>query len=144
MAATEDRLHQVQELEELYRESPDLEPPRRDPLEVWSRRLLFGWVAVFGSILLFEPAPSDPNAAVPLWGNLLLTAFTAALVAALVGLSRQRPWGLRTSIVAGALGVAIGAACVVTDHHVGWWGAFEILAFTGLTTASWTATRSTA
>jgi hypothetical protein len=144
MATTEDRLHGVEELEELYRNSPDAEPPRRDSLNDWCRRLLFGWLAVFGSIVLFEPAPSNPNAAVPAWGNVLLTAFTLALVAAVVGLSRRRPWALRASVIAGGLGVAIGAACAVTDHHAGFWAGYEIVTFSGLAAASWIATRTAA
>jgi hypothetical protein len=142
MATTEDRLHEVERLEELFRDSPDTEPPRRVSLTDWCRWLLLGWVAVFGSIVLLEPAPSNPNAPVPAWGNLLLTAFTIAFVAGVVGLVRRRPWGLRASVVAGGLGIVIGAACAVTDHHVGFWGAYEIVAFSGLTTASLIATKN--
>jgi hypothetical protein len=147
MVTTQDRLlgrEEVEELEELYRSSPDVEPVRRDSLNEWCRRILFGWVVVIGSIALFEPAPSNPNAAVPAWGNVLLTAFSVALVAGFVGLSRRRPWALRASVVAGGLGVAIGAACMLTDHHVGFWGAYEIVAFSGLAAGSWFATRTTA
>jgi peptidoglycan/LPS O-acetylase OafA/YrhL len=144
MATTEDRLQPVDQLEQLYRNSPDVEPPRRLSLNDWCPRLLTAWLAVFGSIVLFEPAPSDPQAAVPAWGTMLLAAFTVALLAAIVGLSLRRPWSLRASVGAGALGIAIGAACVVTDHHMGFWGAYEIVAFSGLTAASYIGTRATA
>jgi hypothetical protein len=129
-------------LEELYGSSPDLESPRRVALNDWCRRLLVGWAAVIGSIVLFEPAPSDPNAAVPVWGTVLGLAFTAALVAGLAGLSRRRPWAFRASIVAGSLGLAIGAACVLTDHHVGFWGWYEMAAFSGLGATSWFAAKT--
>jgi hypothetical protein len=143
MAMTRDRLQTVEELEELYRVSPDVEPPR-DALTDWCRRLLFGWLAVIGSIVVFEPAPSNPNAAVPAWGNVLLLAFFVSLAAALAGLSRRRPWALRASVVAGALGIVVGAACALTDHHVGFWSAYEIMAFSGLASASWFSMRTSA
>jgi peptidoglycan/LPS O-acetylase OafA/YrhL len=147
MAMTRDRLQaaeELQELEELYRASPDVEPPRRDALTDWCRWLFVGWLAVIGSIVVFEPAPSNPDAAVPAWGNVLLLAFFVALATGLVGLSRRRPWALRASVVAGGLGIAVGAACALTDHHVGFWGAYEIVAFSGLTAAGWIATRTVA
>jgi hypothetical protein len=144
---TQDRVHEVEErdeLEELYGSSPDLESSSGASLSDWSRRLLVAWAAVIGSIVLFEPAPSDPNAAVPAWGNVLGIAFTVALVAGLAGLSRRRPWGLRASVVAGSLGLAIGAACVLTDHHVGFWGWYEMAAFSGLAASSWFAAKTVA
>ena len=145
MAMTQDRVQEVEgrdELEELYGSSPDLESPRRGALNDWTRRLLVAWATVIGSIVLFEPAPSDPNAAVPAWGNVLGLAFTVALVAALAGLSRRRPSGLRASVVAGGLGLAIGAACVLTDHHVGFWGWYEMAAFSGLAATGWFAAKT--
>ena len=145
MAMTQDRVQEVEErdeLEELDRTSARMESLRRASLNDWCRRLLVGWAVVIGSIVLFEPAPSDPNAAVPVWGNVLGLAFTAALVAGLVGFSRRRPWGLRASVVAGGLGLAIGAACVLTDHHVGFWGWYEMAAFSGLGAASWFAAKT--
>jgi hypothetical protein len=144
MATTQERLQRVDELEKLeklYRDSPDAKPARRASLNEWCRRLLFGWLALFVSVVLFEPAPSNPEAAVPAWGTVLLTAFTVAFVVAVAGLSRRRPWGLRASLVAGGLGIAIGAACALTDHHMGVWAAYETVAFSGLAGASWIATR---
>jgi hypothetical protein len=145
MATTEDRLHEVEKLEELFRHSPEAEPPRQAAsIGGWCRRLLYGWLAVFGSIVLFEPAPSNPDAAVPMWGSVLLTAFTFALGAGLVGLFRQRPWALRASLAAGALGIAVGAACAVTDHHSAFWAGYEVVGFSGLAAASWVASKRTA
>ena len=147
MAMTQDRVQEVEErdeLEELDRTSAGMESLRRASLNDWCRRLLVGWAVVIGSIVLFEPAPSDPNAAVPTWGNVLVLAFTAALVAGLAGLSRRRPWGLRASVVAGGLGLAIGAACVLTDHHVGFWGWYEMAAFSGLAATGWFAAKTVA
>jgi hypothetical protein len=143
MATTEDRLQRVDELEEVYRNSPDVEPPPRNYLPDWCRRLLAGWLAVFVSFLLFEPAP-DAEAVVPMWGTVLLTAFTVAFAAAIVGLSYRRSWGLRASLVAGGLGIVLAAACAATDHHMGMWPAYEMVAFFGLAAASWIATRTAA
>ena len=140
MATTQDRLRGVEELEKLYRAAPGVEPDRRETRVDWSHRILWGWLAVFGSIVLFEPAPANPNAAVPLWANALVAVFTVALFAGVVGLSLRRTWGLRASFIAGALGMSIGAACVLTDHHPGFWGAYEIVAFSGLAVASGIAT----
>jgi hypothetical protein len=146
MAMTQDRVQEVEERDqlELDRSTADLESSRGASLNDWCRRLLVGWAVVIGSIVLFEPAPSDPNAAVPMWGNVLVLAFTAALVAGLAGLSRRRPWGLRASVVAGGLGLAIGAACVLTDHHVGFWGWYEMAAFSGLAATGWFAAKTVA
>jgi hypothetical protein len=146
MAMTRDRVQEVEErkLEERYGSSPDLETPRRAALNDWSRRLLVGWAVVIGSIVLFEPVPSNPNAAVPAWANVLGLAFMGALVATFAGLSRRRPWGLRASVVAGGLGLAIGTACVLTDHHVGFWGWYEMATFSGLAATGWFAAKSVA
>ena len=145
MATTQDRLQEVEKLDELYDGTSETELAREsDSLRNWTRGLLYGWLAVFGSIVLLEPSPANPNAPIPAWGNVLLTAFTFALGAGLVGLIRQRPWALRASLVAGALGMVIGGACALTDHHSLLWAGYEMVGFSGLTAASWIATKKTA
>jgi hypothetical protein len=91
-------------------------------------------------LFVFEPRPTDPTAT-PLWGELVLVAFTCALVASMVGLATRRPWGLAASVLGGALGIVIAAACAVTGHHAGAWSVVEAVAFTGLATASVAALR---
>lgn len=151
MATTEDRLQQSERLEELWeqpaaepeRTRPDSPPPAPESTSVsrdWSRPLLVAWIAVMATLYIFEPAPTDPTP-IPLWGTILLMAFTYALFASIFGLVGRRPWGLRTSALAGGLGMIVAGACAVTGHHAGAWWAFEAVAFTGLTLGSLTALR---
>jgi hypothetical protein len=152
MATTEDRLRETEQLEELLRQ-PSAEPVRiktdpSPPAEEasrtsrdWSRPLLGAWVAIMAVLYIFEPRPTDPTAP-PLWGTILLLAFTYALFASMAGLAVRRPWGLATSAIAGGLGIAIAGACAMTGHHAGAWWIAEGLAFTGMTAGSLAALRS--
>jgi hypothetical protein len=74
--------------------------------------------------------------ATPLWGTIVLVAFTYALFASMVGLASGRPWGLGASALAGGLGMVIAGACAATGHHAGAWWIVEGLAFTGLAAGS--------
>jgi hypothetical protein len=152
MATTEDRLRQTEQLEELLKR-PSAEPDRTqtDPSRPaqdafrksrdWSRSLLVAWVAIMAVLYIFEPRPTDPTAT-PLWGTILLLAFTYTLFASMVGLAVRRPWGLATSAFAGGLGIAIAGACAATGHHAGAWWIAEGLAFTGIGAASLAALRA--
>ncbi|MGH2697722.1 MAG: hypothetical protein ACRDJL_00805 [Actinomycetota bacterium] len=152
MATTEDRLRQSERLEELWKQ-PSAEPERTgvDPLPPvhrapresrdWSRPLLVAWVATMLALYIFEPRPTDPTAT-PLWGTILLFAFTYMLFGSIVGLASRRPWGLRTSAFAGCLGIIVAGACAATGHHAGAWWIFEGLAFTGLAAGSLAALRA--
>ena len=151
MATTEDRLQQSERLEELW-EQPAVEPNRvrvdsssgqastREARD-WSRPLLVGWITTVAVLLIFEPSPDDP-AAPPLWGTILVMAFTYALFGALLGLGSRRPWGLRASALAGGLGMIVAGACAATGHHAGAWWMIEAVAFTGLTAGSLAALRA--
>jgi hypothetical protein len=152
MATTEDRLRQTEQLEELLKQ-PSAEPDRiqtdpsppaqeisRKPQD-WSRPLLVAWVAIMTVLYLFEPRPTDPTAT-PLWGTILLLAFTYTLFASMAGLAARRPWGLATSALAGGLGIVIAGACAATGHHAGGWWIAEALAFAGLGAASLAALRA--
>ena len=152
MATTEDRLRQSEHLEELWRRpSAELERTRVDPLPSvrrasresrnWSHLLLVGWVATVAALYIFEPSPTDP-AATPLWGTIVLLAFTYALFASIVGLAGRRPWGLGASALAGGLGMVIAGACAATGHHAGAWWIAEGIAFTGLAAGSLAALRA--
>ena len=134
MATTERRLDEVRELETIWELSSDAgrqSPPRRkvfDPARVLSG----AWIVVMASILLFQPASSDPHAAVPAWAWLLVTTFWAGLFAAIYGLVGKKSWALHASAVTAGLGMTVAVACVVTDHHTtAWWG-YEMAAFTAL------------
>ena len=152
MATTEDRLRQSEQLEELW-EQPSTEPQRTRAdsfpsvlastreIRDWSRPLLVGWIAVMATVNIFEPSPTDP-AAIPLWGTILLVAFSYALIGSIFGLAGRRPWGLRTSALAGGLGMILAGACAATGHHAGAWWIFEGVAFTGLAAGSLAALRA--
>jgi hypothetical protein len=151
MATTEDRLRQS-ELEELW-EQPSTEPQRTRAdsfpsvrastreIRDWSRPLLVGWIAVMATLYIFEPSPTDP-AAIPLWGTILLVAFSYALIGSIFGLAGRRPWGLRASALAGGIGMIVAGACAATGHHAGAWWIFEGVAFTGLAAGSLAALRA--
>jgi hypothetical protein len=148
VATTEDRLHEDERLEELWRQPSatpapcDISPREKGALRPgdWSRPLLVVWSAVMVAIMVFEPTPTDATAT-PLWGELLLFVFTYALLASVIGLATRRPWGLGTSALTGGLGIVIAAACAVTGHHAGAWWMIEGVAFTGLATGSLVALR---
>lgn len=143
MATTERRLEEVRELETIW-ELPSDErrqgPPRRKVFDP-ARIVPGAWIVVMGSILLFQPASSDPNAAVPVWAWLLLTTFWAGLFAAVYGLLGKRTWAMHASAVTAGLGMAVAVACVVTDHHTGAWWGYEMAAFTTLGALSLAALR---
>jgi hypothetical protein len=93
------------------------------------------------ALYIFEPSPTDP-AATPLWGTIVLLAFTYALFASIVGLAGRRSWGLGASALAGGLGMVIAGACGATGHHAGAWWIAEGIAFTGLAAGSLAALRA--
>ncbi len=152
MATTQDRLRQSERLEELWKQ-PSTEPLRTPTASAppvpastsvvrdWSRPLLVAWVAVIATLYIFEPSPTNPTAT-PLWGMILLLAFTYALIASIVGLAGRRAWGLGASVFAGGLGMIVAGACAATGHHAGAWWIFEAVAFTGLTAGSVAARRT--
>jgi hypothetical protein len=123
-------------LEALW-EAPAAQPPapRRRSLDGFRRPLGYAWGAVLFSLFL-APAP-EQEVATPWYAWVLLSAFTFAVLAMFavfatsgIGLS------FGASLVAGALGLAIGVGCLATEHHAGGWAAYEIGAFAALTLAS--------
>jgi hypothetical protein len=146
MGTTEKRLHEVQELERIW-ELPSDEPPEPraghgsfDP----ARFVPGAWIVVMTSIFLFQPAPSDPHAAVPAWAWLLVTAFWGGLFATISGLVGRRSWGMRASAVTAGLGMTVAVACLATDHHTGAWWGYEMGAFTAIGVLSLAALRRSA
>ena len=86
--------------------------------------------------LFLAPAP-EQEVATPWYAWVLLAAFTFAVIG-MFAVFATSGMGLSfgTSLVAGALGLAIGVGCLTTDHHAGGWAAYEISAFGALTVAS--------
>jgi hypothetical protein len=109
--------------------------PRRRNLDRLKRPLGFAWGAVLLSLFL-APAPAE-EVATPWYAWVLLGAFTFAVVGMFaVFATSGMGLGFGASLVAGALGLAIGVGCLATEHHAGGWAAYEISAFSGLFLAS--------
>ncbi|MDP9225358.1 MAG: hypothetical protein M3P18_16245, partial [Actinomycetota bacterium] len=93
--------------------------PGGDIRRAWSRGLLVLWTLILVSTL-FEPAP-NPNAVVPLWASVLGFAFLTGFFTTAWGLASNQPWGIKASMATATLGLAMAAACAVTDHHPAFW-----------------------
>jgi small-conductance mechanosensitive channel len=123
-------------LEALWEASPtQTDVPRKRNLDRFRRPLGFAWGAVLLSLFL-APAP-EQEVATPWYAWVLLGAFTLAVIGmftvfAASGIGQS----FGASLVAGALGLAIGVGCLTTEHHAGGWAAYEISAFSGLFLAS--------
>ena len=111
----------------------------------WSLVLGLGWPLVMALSVAIEPAPSDPEATVPLvvqaGGMVLLLAMAATAVAA----AMRRPAAIGLSAVAGIVSLAFVVSCPGSGHHslAAWW--FGELALTagmlGVTAAAYGRTR---
>jgi hypothetical protein len=127
---------ELAELEALW-EAPTAPPEDRSSryLNRVRRPLGFAWGGVLLSLFL-APAP-EQEVATPWYAWVLLAAFTLAVIG-MFAVFATSGMGLSfgTSLVAGALGLAIGVGCLATDHHAGGWAAYEIGAFGALTLAS--------
>jgi hypothetical protein len=127
---------ELAELEALWEAPPaQTEVSRKLNLARFRRPLGFAWGAVLLSLFL-APAP-EQEVATPWYAWVLLGAFTLAVlgmftVFAASGIGES----FGASLVAGALGLAIGIGCLTTEHHAGGWAAYEISAFSGLFLAS--------
>jgi hypothetical protein len=135
MATTERRLQEIEELKTLWELSPDAEteppPPKRRTIDL--RPVLLGaWILVMGALFLFEPAPADPQAAVPVWGQILLTLFMAGFFATTYGLAGKHGWGMKASAFTAGVGVVVAVACAATAHHSGAWWGIELASFSTL------------
>jgi small-conductance mechanosensitive channel len=123
-------------LEALWEAPPaQTDVPRKRNLDRFRRPLGFAWGAVLLSLFL-APAP-EQEVATPWYAWVLLGAFTLAVIGmftvfAAGGIGQS----FGASLVAGALGLAIGVGCLTTEHHAGGWAAYEISAFSGLFLAS--------
>jgi hypothetical protein len=123
-------------LEALWEAPPaQRDAPRRRNLDGIRRPLGFAWGAVLLSLFL-APAP-EQQPVIPWWSWVLFGVFTFAVVGmftvfAVGGLGSS----LGASLVAGALGVALGLGCLATEHHPGGWAIYELGAFSALTLAS--------
>lgn len=147
MATTEDRLTEIQRLESMWIQ-PDAPPARSRAGKVgavpatWVRSIAKAWVAAMVAIFLFEPAPSDPHAAIPAWALAAGVALLASLGLMFLGAARRRAWTFRASAIAGSLGMALAYECRASGHHLGAWWLVELGVFAALTAGSLVALRA--
>jgi hypothetical protein len=89
----------------------------------WAGILGFGWpLAIVVSIAL-EPAPADPEAAVPIVVSLASMGLFAALVATAVAAGNRHPSAAIAGVVTGLLALGFTVSCPVSGHHTfgAWW-----------------------
>ncbi|MGH2792902.1 MAG: hypothetical protein ACRDKG_01225 [Actinomycetota bacterium] len=128
MVVTEERLTQTR---------------RIDAQRTWTRRLAISWVASIAALILFEPVPTDANAAEPAWAYVTAYTFLGALAAMAIGMRMQRRWAYGVSAGAGVLGMLLAYACLASGHHLGAWWMIEMVTFGALTALSITAAERT-
>lgn len=129
-------------------------PGRRPPLSRWLGEdgvvtgrwplaLGVAWVVVFALAIAFEPAPADPDAAVPAWVSLMSLTMFGALGTMAAGLGRRQRLGLVASVVAGGVALFGAVMCPISAHHesIGAWWYLQMAGFTGLMGASLVALR---
>jgi small-conductance mechanosensitive channel len=108
----------------IRRVSADEARPAPDRLTpTWAGILGFGWpLAIVASIAL-EPAPADPEAAVPIVVSLASIGLFAALVATAVAAGNRQPSAAIAGVVTGLLALGFTVSCPVSGHHTfgAWW-----------------------
>jgi len=104
----------------------------------WAAGLVVAWVGIFSTGVILEPAPADPDAALPFIEGLLVLGLMVSWVVTAVGLAGRRRYGAVGSLVGGVFLVGMTIACPVSGHHVGigaWWW-FEAAGSTALVALS--------
>jgi hypothetical protein len=128
VVATEDRLAQI---------------ARSAPQSMWRRRISLAWIGSISGLLIFQPVPTNAEAAEPAWATVVGIAFLATLGAMAIGLGRRQRWAYTVSGGAGVLGMLLAYACLASGHHLGVWWMIELGVFAGLTALSITAAERT-
>lgn len=96
-------------------------PDRLAP--TWAGILGFGWPLAIVTSIAIEPAPADPNAAVPVIVSLASMALFAALVATAVAAGNRHPSAAIAGVVTGLLSLGFTLSCPLSGHHTfgAWW-----------------------
>jgi hypothetical protein len=73
--------------------------------------------------IALEPAPADPEAAVPVVVSLASMGLFAALVATAVAAGNRHPSAAVGGVVTGLIALGFTVSCPVTGHHTfgAWW-----------------------
>ncbi|MGH9230192.1 MAG: hypothetical protein ACRD07_15975 [Acidimicrobiales bacterium] len=106
----------------------------------WAGILGFGWPLVVVVSIALEPAPADPEAAVPVAVTLASLGLFAALVATAVAAGNRHPSAAVAGVVTGLIGLGFTVTCPVSGHHtlgVWWYGQLVVtLAMLGVSAAA--------
>jgi hypothetical protein len=110
---------------------PTLTTPATKPAHHRGRQLTTGWAAILGLgwplgfIIgaVLEPAPVDPEAAVPVLVELASLALFIALVTTAITAARRHPAAAPAGVVTGLFAVAFSVTCPLSGHHAFglWW-----------------------
>ena len=95
------------------------------------------WVVTISTIVLTEPAPSNPDAAVPTWTLLLGGVALSLMPLAFVGVLTRARWGFTASLAAAAAFLVLAVGCFATAHHAGLYPYGEAAAFALIGSLSW-------
>jgi hypothetical protein len=96
-------------------------PGRLTP--TWAGILGFGWPLALVVSIAIEPAPANPEAAVPVIVSLASLGFFTALVATAVAAGNRHPSAAVAGVVTGLIALAFTVTCPVSGHHTigAWW-----------------------
>ncbi len=110
---------------------PTIQRVAPDPRRVGSGRLTPAWAAILGFgwplatvvSIAIEPAPADPEAAVPVIVSLGSFALFVALVATAVAAGNRQPSAAGAGVVTGLIALGFTVSCPVSGHHTlgAWW-----------------------
>lgn len=90
----------------------------------WVIALAVSWPSLFALGGAIEPTPANPDAAPPLFVDLLIVPFLFGLLGAGIGLASRRRWAAAASLVAAVALLGGAIACPTSGHHteIGlWW-----------------------
>lgn len=95
------------------------------------------WVVTISTIVLTEPAPSNPDAAVPTWTLLLGGVALSLMPLVFVGVLTRARWGFTASLATAAAFLVLAVGCLATAHHAGLYPYGEAAAFALIGSLSW-------
>ena len=109
----------------------------------WALVLGLGWPAAVVISRAIQPAPANPEAALPLWAAVIELILTAGLLATVATAAGRRPQAAMFSAGLGVATLGLVVACPASGHHGfgAWWFA-ELALYGGLFAASMAALRS--
>jgi hypothetical protein len=89
----------------------------------WAGILGFGWPLATVASIALEPAPADPEAAVPIVVALASLGLFVALVATAVAAGNRHPVAAVAGVVTGIIALGFTVTCPVSGHHTfgAWW-----------------------